>query len=53
MEKNWKITENKIWQPVYGDNEKYIKTKIKTNGDSVITNCHSKKNPKKHASVYQ
>ena len=42
-------------KPVYGDDEKYIKTKIKTYGDSVITNFHSKKCQKKklHASVYQ
>ena len=30
MEKSWKIIEKKIWQPtVYGNNDKYIKTKIK------------------------
>ena len=42
-------------KPVYGDDEKYIKTKIKTYGDSVITNFHNKKIPKKrqHARVYQ
>ena len=34
---------------VYGDDEKYIKTKIKTYGDSVITNFHSKKIPKEEA----
>ena len=33
-------------KPVYGDDEKYIKTKIKTYGDSVISNFHSKKIPK-------
>ena len=40
---------------VYGDDEKYIKTKIKTYGDSVITNFHNKKCQKKtrHARVYQ
>ena len=36
-------------KPVYGDDEKYIKTKIKTYGDSVITNFHSKKIPKEEA----
>ena len=36
-------------KPVYGDDEKYIKTKIKTYGDSVITNFHSKKIPKEKA----
>ena len=28
-------------KPVYGDNEKCIKIKIKTYGDSVITNFHT------------
>ena len=49
---------NKIWEkvekllridfeskPVYGDDDKYIKTKIKTYGDSVITNFHCEKIP--------
>ena len=36
-------------KPVYGDNEKYIKTKIKSYVDSVITNFHSKKIPKEKA----
>ena len=50
MEKNWKITENKIWQKlVYSDDEKYIKRKRKIYGDSVITNFHSKKIPKEKA----
>ena len=30
----------------YGNNDKYIKTKIKTYADSVITNFHNKKMPK-------
>ena len=30
-------------KPVYGDNDKYIKTKIKTYADSIITNLHVKK----------
>ena len=30
-------------KPVYGDNDKYIKTKIKTYGDSAITNFYCKK----------
>ena len=34
---------------VYGDDEKYVKTKIKTYGDSVITNFHNKKIPKDKA----
>ena len=42
-------------KPVSGNDEKYIKTKIKTYGDSVITNFHNKKCQKKtrHARVYQ
>ena len=30
-------------KPTYGDDDKYIKTKIKTYADSIITNFHSKK----------
>ena len=33
-------------KPVYGENVKYIKTKIKTYAGSVITNFHNKKMPK-------
>ena len=33
-------------KPVYGDNDKYIKTKIKTYAGSIITNFHHKKMPK-------
>ena len=42
-------------KPVYGDDDKYIKTKIKTYAGSMITNFYEKKYPKKkhHASVYQ
>ena len=36
-------------KPVYGDDEKYIKTDIKTYGDSIIINFHSKKMPKEKA----
>ena len=57
---------NKIWEniekvmridsegkPVYGDNDKYIKTKIKVYAGSMITFFHNKKclNKKYHASV--
>ena len=54
---------NKVWDkvgdllsvqfdsdPVYGDNEKYIKTKIRTYEDRVITNFQGKKVPKENAS---
>ena len=51
---------NKIWKkveklmgikcntkPAYGDDEKYIKTKIKTYGDNITTNFYNKKGSKK------
>ena len=59
---------NKIWgkveklmkidfesKPFCADDNKYIKTKIKTYEKSIITNFHNKKRLKKtfHASVYQ
>ena len=63
---------NKIWKKIerlmsidfdskttYGDDDKYIKTKIKTYKDSITTNFHNKKGSKKyqkkkyHANVYQ
>ena len=37
-------------EPVYGDGDKYIKTKIKTYGDGVNTNFQGKKVPKENAS---
>ena len=37
-------------QPVYGDVDKYIKTKIKMYGDRVNTNFQGKKVPKENAS---
>ena len=53
---------NKIWKkieklmridfeskPVYGDGDKYIKTKIKIYAGSMITNFHNKKMPKEKA----
>ena len=53
---------NKIWEkieklmgidfeskPVYGDDDKYIKTKIKICADNMITNFHNKKIPKEKA----
>ena len=36
--------------PVYGDNDKSIKTKIKSYGDKVNTNFESKKIPKENVS---
>ena len=54
---------NKIWDtiadllyvqfdsyPLYGDNEKYIKAKIRMNEDRVITNFQVKKTPKESSS---
>ena len=42
-------------KPVYGDDDKYIKIKIRIYVGSIITNFHIKKCQKKnhHASVYQ
>ena len=37
-------------EPVYGDNDKYIKAKIKIYGDNVNTNFHGKKIPKENTS---
>ena len=37
-------------EPVFGDNDKYIKTKIKSYGDKVNTNFQVKKIPKENAS---
>ena len=37
-------------EPVYRDNEKYVKTKIKLYGDKVNTNFQGKKMPKENAS---
>ena len=48
MAKDW----NQILQiefdnePVYGDDDKYTKTKIKIYADNMITNFHNKKMPK-------
>ena len=36
-------------EPVYGDDDKYIKTKIKIYAGSIITNFHNKKMPKEKA----
>ena len=36
-------------EPVYGDNDKYIKTKIKVYAGSMIANFQSKKMPKEKA----
>ena len=36
-------------EPVYGDNDKYIKTKIKLYGDEIKRNFQGKKIPKENA----
>ena len=36
-------------KPVYGDDDKYIKTKIKIYAGSIFTNFHDKKMPKEKA----
>ena len=36
-------------KPVYSDDDKYIKTKIKIYADNMITNFHNKKMPKEKA----
>ena len=46
MGKRWKDFESK---PVYGDDDKYIKTKIKIYAGGLITNFHNKKMPKENA----
>ena len=50
----WKKVKNLLnikfdIEPVYGDNDKYIKTKIKTCGGGVITNFQGKNIPKEKA----
>ena len=42
-------------KPVYGDDDKYIKAKVKIYAGSVIKNFHNKKvlNIKHHVNVYQ
>ena len=52
--KIWETTEelmkiNFESKPVYGEDVKYIKTKIKTYAGNIITNFHNKKMPKEKA----
>ena len=48
MEKNEKLMKIDFnTKTTYGDDDKYIKTKIKTYKDSITTNFHNKKVPKK------
>ena len=44
MGKSWKVIKDKFWeQTCLGDDDKYIKTKIKIYTVSMITNFHNKK----------
>ena len=36
-------------KPVYGDDDKYIKTKLKIYADNIIKNFHNKRMPKEKA----
>ena len=62
MDKQLLKNYNRVWEkiekimkidfesmPVYGDDDKYIKTKIKTYEKNIITNFHNKKMPKEKA----
>ena len=49
MENSWKfVKKNFNSKPIYGDNDKYIKTKTKIYGGSVNTNFQGKKMPKEN-----
>ena len=53
--KIWEIVSNLLStkfdsEPVYGDNDKYIKTETKSYGDKINTNVQGKNNPKENAS---
>ena len=45
--KNWKINENRLKTKTNSDDDKYIKTKVKTYKDSITTNFYNKKGSKK------
>ena len=50
MEKSWKLLKIEFdSEPVYGDNDKFVKAKIKTYNDSMITNFQGKEMPKQKA----
>ena len=47
MEKSWKLLKIEFdSKPVYGNDNKYIKTKINAYNDIMFTNFHNKKVPK-------
>ena len=43
MGKNWKFVKDFESKPVYGDDDKYIKSKKKIYAGSMITNFHNAK----------
>ena len=49
MGKSWKVNEDFDSKPVYGNDDKYIKTNIKINAGSMITKFHNKEMPKEKA----
>ena len=49
VQKLFKINFNS--QPIYGDNDKYIKTKIKIYGASINTNFQGKKKGKRKSTI--
>ena len=50
MGTNWKVIKIDFEsKPVHGDDDKYIKTKIKIYADSIVTNFHIKEMPKRKA----
>ena len=52
MGKSQHFNEDRICEPVYGDNDKYIKAKVKSYGDKVNTDFRGKKIPKENASYF-
>ena len=50
MEKSWKLLKIEFdSKPVYGDDNKYMKTKVKIYAGGMITNFQGKKIPKEKA----
>ena len=47
MGKSWEFNIEFDIKPVYGNNDKYIKTKTKSYGDKMSTNFQGKKVPQK------
>ena len=48
---SFKVSDKKVnSKPVYGDIDKYIKTKIRSNGDKISKNFQDKKIPNENTS---